>query len=45
MPILTPGGAIIWVAGYRIDDRFKVSAKSRQVLTLRMRRIANEDGG
>jgi tRNA(Ile)-lysidine synthase len=42
VPILACHQGIIWVAGYRIDDRFKVTARSGQVLILRMQRVEAE---
>lgn len=39
IPILVSGNQIVWVAGYRIDDRFKVTDKTRQVLKLRIKRM------
>jgi tRNA(Ile)-lysidine synthase len=39
VPILSSPGGIIWVAGYRIDERFKITANSSRVLTLRMKRV------
>ena len=32
IPILEIGGRIGWVVGYRIDDRFKVSEKTRRII-------------
>lgn len=34
VPIITAPGQIIWVAGWRIDERVKVTDKTRQVLRL-----------
>lgn len=31
-PILTSGDKIVWVCGYRIDERFKVTAETKKVL-------------
>ncbi len=36
IPILTCGGEIAWVAGYRIDDRFKLGEESSTALRLRI---------
>jgi len=32
VPLLVGGESILWVVGYRIDDRFKVTEKTRNVL-------------
>ena len=32
--LLTSNGEIVWVAGYRLDDRFKVSADTKTVLKI-----------
>jgi len=32
IPLLISGEAIAWIAGYRIDERFKVTPKTRRVL-------------
>ena len=32
IPILTCGGRIVWVCGFRVDDRFKVTPDTRKVL-------------
>ena len=32
IPILTDGNKVLWVVGYRIDDRFKVTADTRNQL-------------
>jgi len=32
IPIVTSGGKIVWVCGVRLDDRFKVTSRTRQVL-------------
>ena len=34
IPLLVGGGAVVWVVGYRIDDRFKVTEKTERVLKL-----------
>jgi tRNA(Ile)-lysidine synthase len=34
LPVLLSGGAIIWVVGYRIDDRFKIIPESNQILKI-----------
>jgi|GEM_PF-196352 len=33
-PILTSGDKIVWVCGYRIDDRFKITAETKRVLKI-----------
>ncbi|MFH1651024.1 MAG: tRNA lysidine(34) synthetase TilS [Chloroflexota bacterium] len=38
VPILAAPPQIIWVAGYRIDDRVKVTAATRRVLRIRLER-------
>jgi len=32
IPLLLSGETVAWVVGYRIDDRFKVTDKTRKVL-------------
>ncbi len=41
VPVLrtTPQGAIVWVAGVRVDERFKCTPATRYVLQLEMRRV------
>lgn len=34
IPILEIGGSVAWVVGYRVDDRFKVSEGTREVIRL-----------
>jgi tRNA(Ile)-lysidine synthase len=36
IPILVAPRGILWLAGQRIDERFKVTARSREVLSLRL---------
>jgi tRNA(Ile)-lysidine synthase len=38
IPIVASPGQIIWVAGWRIDERVKVTAKTKNVLRLEFRR-------
>jgi tRNA(Ile)-lysidine synthase len=38
VPLVTARGKIIWVAGWRIDERFKVTGATRQVLQLEFKR-------
>jgi tRNA(Ile)-lysidine synthase len=33
--VLASGKKIVWIMGYRIDDRFKITEKTRKVLLLR----------
>ena len=35
VPIVTSGDAIVWVAGMRIDDRFKVTPATTRAIRLR----------
>ncbi|MBL0051452.1 MAG: tRNA lysidine(34) synthetase TilS [Bacteroidetes bacterium] len=37
IPIITTQDKIIWIAGYRIDDNFKVTINSRNILVLTMK--------
>ena len=39
IPIVTSGDSVLWVAGYRIDERVKVTDKTKQVLRLEFTRI------
>ena len=34
IPLLTNGSDILWVVGYRLDDRFKVTANTRNQITV-----------
>lgn len=38
IPLVCAGDRIIWVAGYRIDDRFKVTSRTKQVLKVAFRK-------
>jgi tRNA(Ile)-lysidine synthase len=40
IPILECPSGIVWVAGYRLDDRFKVTAKTKNVLRCELRKNA-----
>jgi tRNA(Ile)-lysidine synthase len=40
VPILCSSQEIVWVAGYRLDERFKVTVQTRQILRIQMR-LAN----
>lgn len=35
--VLESGGEIVWVAGYRVDDRYKVTDETRSVLVMHLR--------
>ncbi len=35
--VVTSGGQIVWILGYRIDDRFKVTANTEQVYEIRLK--------
>ena len=39
VPVVATPNGIIWVAGYRIDDRFKVTPRTRRVLKLRYEQL------
>jgi len=37
IPIVVDGaGRIVWIAGFRLDDRFKITSSTRMILTLKM---------
>lgn len=36
VPIVDSGGKIVWIVGYRIDDRFKLTAKTKRILLLEL---------
>jgi len=38
VPLVTAGGKLVWVAGLRIDDRFKITPDTRTILILKMER-------
>ena len=38
-PLVCKGDQIIWVAGYRLDDRFKISATTRRVYRLQLQKL------
>jgi len=39
IPLLMSGDDIIWVVGYRIDERYKVSEGTKKVLKISARKI------
>jgi len=39
IPIVISGDSILWVAGYRIDERVKVTDSTKQILRLELERI------
>jgi tRNA(Ile)-lysidine synthase len=39
IPLLISGGDICWVAGWRIDERFKIGDKTKKTLKLKMKRL------
>ncbi len=43
IPLVATPDQIAWVVGYRIDDRFKVSADTRQILRLRFQRTEADE--
>jgi len=38
VPIIASNGDIIWIGGFRIDERFKVTEDTKRVLVLRLKR-------
>jgi tRNA(Ile)-lysidine synthase len=42
VPLLVSGSDIIWVVGYRTDDRYRVSPSSRVVLKIRLRILRDQ---
>lgn len=36
VPIVTSGGAVVWIAGFRMDDRFRITPETKTVLTARV---------
>lgn len=40
-----PGGAVVWVAGIRLDDRFKCAPTSRLLIKLAVRPVNRAPGG
>ncbi len=45
VPIVCSPQHVLWVAGWRIDDRAKVTENTRQVLRLKFERTADTGGG
>lgn len=45
IPILTCGKALVWVCGLRIDDRFKVTPKTRRILKVSFEKEALRQTG
>jgi len=41
VPIVVSGNDIIWVAGYRADDRYKVTEKTERVLKLKIKKVVS----
>lgn len=39
IPILTCKTGIIWICGQRLDDRFKITDKTKKVLNIRLRKV------
>ncbi len=39
IPIVTSGDEIVWVVGYRADERFKVTGKTKRIVTLEVKKI------
>ncbi len=43
VPIVLSGDRIIWVGGYRLDDRFKVTPDTTEVLVLALEQMASQE--
>ena len=39
VPLVISGEDIVWAVGYRIDERFKVTAETKEIVTLRARGV------
>jgi tRNA(Ile)-lysidine synthase len=39
VPVILSGDGILWIAGYRIDNRYKITKQTRSVIRLTVRRI------
>jgi tRNA(Ile)-lysidine synthase len=37
--VIESGGEIVWVAGHRVDDRFRVTDKTKSVLEMRLENV------
>ncbi len=37
IPVITSGNVIVWIAGLRLDDRFKITPKTKNALTMTIR--------
>lgn len=42
IPILECPKGIVWVCGYRLDDRFKVTDKTRRILKMEMHEVSDD---
>jgi tRNA(Ile)-lysidine synthase len=45
VPIVYTPDQIIWVVGYRIDDRVKINKSTKKVITIIFERIEESDCG
>ena len=43
VPLLTSRHNIVWICGFRLDDRFKVTEKSKTIYQLHLKRKSNEN--
>lgn len=43
--VLESGKKIVWVAGYRLDERFKVTAQTKDILRATLRATSRKDSG
>lgn len=41
IPIVLSGNDIVWVAGYRADERFRISGETKKILFLKMRKSSS----
>jgi tRNA(Ile)-lysidine synthase len=37
IPVVVSDAGIVWLAGYRLDERFKVTSETRRILRLEFR--------
>lgn len=44
VPVVTDSRGIVWLVGYRIDERAKITDKTRQVLYLRVKPVSGASG-